>query len=239
MPPSYAERHRPCCLSGNFRCAAFCGTTRTPPVAPGGDLGLPTCHFHDSLNADVNDCSLRSTRRLAKTVAMTSMREIAPRLFDQRPFAGSGSGPLLRSPRLPTNVESTKVRQTVKVCRSIDPAIGRSRAGYTADAQRHVHCSAFLWLLQTGEGLWHIYQSLCDLSHCIPDRLTTLGSAQHETHVPRHKHAGDLISDGVLRRARRRSRECAESGKRGRLFSDSKSRSRQARSRRVCAQFLH
>src|SRR5712692_10604944 len=33
---------------GNFRCTAFCGTTRTPPFAPGGDVGLPTCHVQVS-----------------------------------------------------------------------------------------------------------------------------------------------------------------------------------------------
>src|SRR5712691_1807743 len=57
--------------------------------------------FTYPLNSDVNDRSRRSTRRLAKTVAMISVREVAPRLVDQRPFAGSGFGPLLRSPRFP------------------------------------------------------------------------------------------------------------------------------------------
>jgi len=29
------------CLSGNYRCAEFCGTTRTPSFARGGDIDLP------------------------------------------------------------------------------------------------------------------------------------------------------------------------------------------------------
>ena len=41
------------------------------------DVGLPTCHFHVyPLNSDMNDRSLRSTRRLAKTVAMINRNNI-------------------------------------------------------------------------------------------------------------------------------------------------------------------
>ncbi len=57
--------------------------------------------FTYPVNSDVNDRSLRSIRRFVKTVAMMRVREVTLRLFDQRPFAGSGSGPLLRSPRFP------------------------------------------------------------------------------------------------------------------------------------------
>ena len=53
------------------------------------------------LNSDVNDRSRRSTRRFAKTVAMISVRDVAPRLFDQRPFLRQRLWALLRSPRLP------------------------------------------------------------------------------------------------------------------------------------------
>src|SRR2546425_144645 len=47
------------------------------PLHREATVGLPTCPFHVSLDSDVNDRSLRSIRRFAKTVAMISVREVA------------------------------------------------------------------------------------------------------------------------------------------------------------------